>query len=178
MSLPESVVRLIGRPRPDGRPPAIVLGISTNGLAFVRSLARQRIAVLMMDERDGRPGMWSRHGTRLWMPSIVDSADAWLAALDAIDAGVDYPDICYRDAAGESPRFAAIVSGRHEISAFGMGPPGLSRQSPRGNAHVRWMAAVAGWRQVVQPVERQRSGTVASLPAVIGSRATLAAASR
>src|SRR5687767_2052839 len=62
---------------------AIVMGVTTNGLAVVRSLGRRGIPVTMM-EWQTRPGMRSRFGTPLLMPSIYSQPETWLATIVGI----------------------------------------------------------------------------------------------
>ncbi len=62
-----------------GLPPAIILGVTTNGLSFVRSLGARGVPVWMLDEPRERPGMSTRFGTAVSMPDICSEPDAWLA---------------------------------------------------------------------------------------------------
>lgn len=72
-------------------PPAVVLGVTTNGLSFVRSLGRRGIHVTMLETPAGHPGMTSRYGTPCPLPDITDHPDAWLAALDTIGRREEHP---------------------------------------------------------------------------------------
>jgi predicted ATP-grasp superfamily ATP-dependent carboligase len=60
------------------------MGMTINGLSFVRSLGRRGIPVVMMESARDRTGMMSRFGQRLWMPDICSAPDAWLSALDDV----------------------------------------------------------------------------------------------
>ncbi len=58
-----------------------MLGVTTNGLSFVRSLGRRGIRVWMLDGSPGNPCMRSRCGTPVRLPDIGDHPDAWLSAV-------------------------------------------------------------------------------------------------
>jgi hypothetical protein len=53
----------IGSSAASSFPDAIVLGVNTGGLSFVRSLGRLGVSVTMLDSAPDRPGMRSRFGT-------------------------------------------------------------------------------------------------------------------
>ncbi len=74
-------------------PTAIVLGITTNGLSFVRSLGRRGTPVLMMDTPGGKPAMTSRFGTSLPMPDICAAPESWLSQLGDIARQASCPPV-------------------------------------------------------------------------------------
>jgi D-aspartate ligase len=83
IDLPARAVRALSASGRTGLPPAVVLGVTTNGLSFVRSLARRGVSVVMMDVAE-QPGMRSRLGSALAMPDVCERPDAWLSALQRI----------------------------------------------------------------------------------------------
>lgn len=72
------------RLRDSPHPPAVILGVTTNGLSFARSLGRRGIPVVMLETPAGHPGMTSRYGIPCPLPDILEQPEAWLAALDEI----------------------------------------------------------------------------------------------
>ena len=69
--------------RDRGPRPAIVLGQSTTGLSYVRSLQRRGVATLLLTDR-GWPGLHSRYGLTLELPGIVEEPDVWLETLVSV----------------------------------------------------------------------------------------------
>jgi D-aspartate ligase len=74
-------------------PAAVIMGMTTNGLSFARSLGRRGISVVMMESERGRTGMKSRYGRPLWMPDICSAPDAWLRALDDLAGQAGAPPV-------------------------------------------------------------------------------------
>ena len=69
--------------RDRGPRPAIVLGQSTTGLSYVRSLQRRGVATLLLTDR-GWPGLHSRYGLTVELPGIVEEPDVWLETLVSV----------------------------------------------------------------------------------------------
>jgi D-aspartate ligase len=76
-----------------GLPPAIVLGATTNGLAFARSLGRRGVAVLVLDSDRERPALASRFATPVLLPDVCARPDAWLATLRDLAARAASPPV-------------------------------------------------------------------------------------
>jgi D-aspartate ligase len=68
--------------RDRGPRPAVVLGQSTAGLSYVRSLHRRGVATLLLTDR-GSLGVPSRHELTLELPGIVEEPGLWLETLVA-----------------------------------------------------------------------------------------------
>lgn len=68
-----------------GRPGAIILGGSTNGLSFARSLGRHGVPTLMLDHQRFL-GTYTRHATFGRMPPAAEQPEAWIELL--IQAGL------------------------------------------------------------------------------------------
>ena len=64
---------------PEGRPAAVVLGMTTNGLAIARSLGRRGIQLFLLDQPGDRPAMRTRYGCALPMPDLCAEPEVWLA---------------------------------------------------------------------------------------------------
>lgn len=69
--------------RDRGPRPAVVLGQSTTGLSYVRSLHRRGVATLLLTD-PGSLGVPSRHELTLELPGIVEEPDVWLKTLIAL----------------------------------------------------------------------------------------------
>ena len=66
------------REKGSGPLPVFVLGMTTAGLAFVRSLSRTGIPVYAVDSSPPHPAMSTRYGTPIILPDIVDHEEGWL----------------------------------------------------------------------------------------------------
>jgi len=64
-------------------PPVLVLGVSANGLSFVRSLGRKGIPVVAIDSVL-LPGMYSRYCKRVILPDVIDNERTWTDFLRAV----------------------------------------------------------------------------------------------
>ena len=115
-------------------PPAVVLGVTTNGLAFVRSLGRRGIQVTMLETPAGHPGMTSRYGSPCPLPDITDHPDAWLAALETIG--------------GRGERPVLIATGDEHIQF-------VSRHREQLARHFRFRIPAAGLAEVLCDKEAQ-----------------------
>ncbi|UCC95031.1 MAG: glycosyltransferase, partial [Candidatus Omnitrophota bacterium] len=65
--------------------PAIVLGMTANGLSVVRSLGRKGIPVIGIDSDRSKPGMYSRYCSHHICPNVLEEEKEFLEFL--IDAG-------------------------------------------------------------------------------------------
>ncbi len=63
-----------------GARPAFILGVSANGLSFIRSLGRRGIPVLALDSHE-LPGTYSRYCVKAILPDPVENESTWLGFL-------------------------------------------------------------------------------------------------
>jgi predicted ATP-grasp superfamily ATP-dependent carboligase len=121
-----------------------VLGVTTNGLSFVRSLGRRGIPVLMMDRLDQRPGMRSRFGTALPMPDLCDRPDVWLTTLHEIADRAPSPPVLIATG-DEHVLFLSEHRDRlAERFRFRIPEPGIAEMlCDKGRQHEQ--LAAAGW---------------------------------
>ncbi len=83
---PERLDDLLGDVRrwSGGNRPAVILGASPNGLAFIRSIGGRGIPVLVLEGPKPQPGLVSRFATGLLLPDPVADEERWLAVLGEI----------------------------------------------------------------------------------------------
>ncbi len=72
--------------------PVLILGVTTNGLSFVRSLGARGIRVWMLDDAR-RPGMRSRFGPAVPMPDVSDDPARWLSVIASLARQVGEPPV-------------------------------------------------------------------------------------
>ena len=58
--------------------PAIILGMTANGLSVARSLGRKGIPVIGIDSNRRQPGMFSRYCKHLVCPNVIEKEDDFL----------------------------------------------------------------------------------------------------
>lgn len=103
----------------------MVLGATTNGLAFVRSLGRRGVPVWVLDSTRERPGMRSRFATPVLLPDVCAEPDAWLAALLDLAARTPAPPVLL--ATGDEHALL-VAAHRERLGAhlrFRLPPPGV-----------------------------------------------------
>jgi predicted ATP-grasp superfamily ATP-dependent carboligase len=77
-----------------GKPPAIVLGGSVNGLSFVRSLSRRGVPTLMLDS-EPLIGTYTQHARVMLLPAADEHPEAWVDMLEWLGARLDAPGILF-----------------------------------------------------------------------------------
>jgi predicted ATP-grasp superfamily ATP-dependent carboligase len=79
---------------PTGRPPALVLGGSVNGLSFVRSLSRRGVPTLMLDS-EPLVGTYTQHGHVSLLPAADEQPEAWLQFLEHVGSRLELPGVLF-----------------------------------------------------------------------------------
>ena len=79
---------------PPGKPPAVVLGASVNGLSFARSLGRRGVRTLLL-ETEPFLGIHTRHGRVLLLPDPATHAHQWLELLEHLGAALREPGVLF-----------------------------------------------------------------------------------
>lgn len=77
-----------------GRPPAVVLGGSANGLSLARSLGRRGIPTLMLDS-ERRLGTYTRFAAFGQLPPAASRPDAWIDLLTYAGQRLDRPAVLF-----------------------------------------------------------------------------------
>jgi len=75
---------------PAGKPAALVMGASVNGLSFVRSLSRRGIPTLLLDS-ERLLGTYTRFSRTEFLPAIDEDRAAWLEHLSSIGSRLPSP---------------------------------------------------------------------------------------
>ena len=68
-------------------PPAFILGVSANGLSFIRSLGRKGIPVVALDSIPF-PGAYSKYCKKIILPEILENEEKWLEFLIVAGKGL------------------------------------------------------------------------------------------
>ena len=75
-----------------GRPLAVILGTSWNGLSFARSLGRRGVPVLLLESKRNL-GSYTRYGKVLALPPVDDDPQAWIEILRFVGARLAEPAV-------------------------------------------------------------------------------------
>ena len=91
-----------------GRPIAVILGTSWNGLSFARSLGRRGVPVLLLESKRNL-GSYTRHGKVLALPPVDDDPQAWIETLRLIGTRLAVPGVLEPMGDGQT-----LLLSRHE----------------------------------------------------------------
>jgi predicted ATP-grasp superfamily ATP-dependent carboligase len=115
---------------PKHRNPAIILGMSANGLSIARSLGKKGITVIGIDTSRNEPGMYSRYVKKsLIAPHPIYAADDFLSFLLSVGKGLkqiavlfatadEYVNIVSKHRAFLSPYFSYLLPPHELVECF------------------------------------------------------------
>jgi predicted ATP-grasp superfamily ATP-dependent carboligase len=95
--------------------PAIVLGASYCGLAFVRSLGRRGVPVFAFDSRPFEVGMHSRHARAVVLPDPSCHPQRWIEFMTALGPLLDCRPVIF--VAGD-PHLDLLSAGRESLARY------------------------------------------------------------
>ncbi len=77
-----------------GKPLALVLGGSVNGLSFVRSLARRGVPTLLL-ETDSLIGTYTRYGRAVFLPDAGENPGDWIEFFQFVGSRIDQAGVLF-----------------------------------------------------------------------------------